>query len=81
MKADRAHIEKRFFAGASVQGFNVAKRVRKVIARHADFVGGQAVKHERVIGIGTMRDGDFGHIGRGGCFSMVGVHGGAGPFK
>src|ERR1700722_8740991 len=33
--------------------------MRKAKARGADFVGGQSVEHERVIGVGAVRDGDL----------------------
>ena len=47
------------FAGAAVQGLNVAKRMGEAIAGHADLVGRQAIEHEGVVGVGAMGDGDF----------------------
>ena len=45
-----------------VQRLNVAQRVAEAQARSADFVRGQAIKHEGVVGIGAVGHADFAHL-------------------
>jgi hypothetical protein len=73
VEADGGDVVEGFFAGALVEGLDVAEGVGEAIAGDADLVGGQAVEHEGVVGVGTMGDGD---IDRAGCFSLLGAHGG-----
>ena len=49
-----------------IQRLDVAERVRELVAGDADFVGGQPVKHEGVVGVGAVGDGDFDGLGRNG---------------
>jgi 3-hydroxyacyl-CoA dehydrogenase len=52
----------------------------ELVAGDADLVGGQAIEHEGVIGVGTMGDGDFAYFGRvGGCGILI-THGKQRPF-
>jgi hypothetical protein len=66
MKADGGDVVEGLIAGTYVEGFNVAKGVRKAITGDTNFVGGQAVKHEGVIRVRTMGDGDVDHFRRSG---------------
>ena len=59
MKADGRHVVEGLFAGAAVQGLDVAERVGKAVAGHTNLVGRQAIKHEGIVGIGAMGNGDF----------------------
>ena len=59
VKADRRHIVERLFFGAAVQRLDIAQGMRELVSRHANLVRGQAIKHEGVIRVGTMRNGDF----------------------
>jgi hypothetical protein len=63
VKADGRDVKESLVLGAAVEGFDVAKRVGKAIAGNADLVGGQAIKHECVVGVGTMRDRDIDRCG------------------
>ena len=73
VEADGGDVVEGFIAGAAVEGFDVAEGVGEAIAGDADLVGGQAIEHEGVIGVGTMGDGDIDETGG---FSLVGAHGG-----
>ena len=42
-----------------VQGLDVAKRMSEAQSGNAHLVGGQSVKHERVVGVGAVRDADL----------------------
>ena len=70
VETDGGDVVEGFFAGALVEGFNVAESVGEAIARDADLVGGEAVEHEGVIGVGTVGDGN---IDGAGWFSLVGA--------
>src|ERR1035437_1062585 len=58
VEADGGDVEEGLLLGAAVEGLDVAEGVREPVARDADLVGGQAIEHEGVIGVGTMGDGD-----------------------
>ena len=47
------------FAGFLIQRLNITESVRKSQAGDLNFVGRQSIKHECIIGIGTMGNGDF----------------------
>ena len=59
VEADGGDVEESFVAGAAVEGLDVAQGVGEAVAGDADLVGGQAIEHEGVIGVGTVGDGDF----------------------
>src|SRR5437660_432268 len=50
-----------------IERLDVAKRVGETQARGADFVRGQGVEHERVVGVGAVGDRDFADVGAS-CF-------------
>ena len=58
VKRNRSHVVDTFH-GLAVQGFNVGERVSKTQAGDANFVRGQSVKHEGIVGVGTVSDRDF----------------------
>ena len=64
MEADGSDVEEGLIAGALVEGLDVAQGVGEAIAGDADLVGGQAIEHEGVIGVGTVGDGDIDESGR-----------------
>jgi hypothetical protein len=59
VKADGGNVVEGFSLRAAVEGFNVAEGVGEAVAGHADLVGGEAVKHECVVGVGAVGNGDF----------------------
>ena len=59
VKADGGDVEERFVLGAAVQGLDVAKGVREPVAGDANLVGSQAVKHEGIVRVRTMCNGDI----------------------
>ena len=63
MEADGGYVEKGFVQGAPVEGLDVAQSVGEAVAGDADLVGGQAIEHEGVIGVGTVGDGDIDYPG------------------
>src|SRR5208337_3961530 len=66
VEADGGDVVESVVAGAQVEGLDVGEGVSEAIAGDADLVGGQAVKHEGVIGVGTVGDGDIDEGGGGG---------------
>src|SRR5207302_9782328 len=50
------------FHGFAVERLEVAKSMGVVNPRRAHLIGGQRVKHEGVVGVGTMRDGDLARL-------------------
>jgi len=65
VERDGAHVIKAIH-GFAVERFNICQRVAELQSRDAHLVGGQAVKHESVIGIRAMRNADFSHLGNNG---------------
>ena len=57
VKADGGDVEEGFVLGAAVQGLDIAEGMSEAIAGHAHLIGGEAIKHEGVIGVGAMGDG------------------------
>ena len=74
VEADGGDVVEGLFAGAAVEGFDVAEGVVEAVAGDADLVGGQAVEHEGVVGVGTMGDGDIDECGLGNV-GALGGHG------
>ena len=92
VEGDGCDVEELFGHGAAIEGLDIAEGMGKFIAGDADFVGGEAVEHECVVGIGAVGDGDHAWVaGRGlgndsgagigaahrGCFLSCCVAGGA----
>src|SRR6202011_3107546 len=76
VEAYSRNIVKGFSLGAAVEGFNVAEGMGEAVARNTNLVRGQAVKHERVVGVGTVSDGDFADAGCCGCrLRLLNTHG------
>ena len=61
VKGDRRDVVEAVH-GFAIQGLDIAKRVGKLHPRHANLVGRHAVKHEGVVGVGTVRDRDFANV-------------------
>jgi hypothetical protein len=61
--------------GLPVQGFDVAKSVGKTQAGHTNLVGGQAVKHKGIVGVGTVSYRDFAFAFSDGSRRVVGSSG------
>jgi hypothetical protein len=59
VEADGGDVEEGLVLGAAVEGLDVAQGVGEAVAGDADLVGGQAIEHEGVIGVGTVGDGDL----------------------
>ncbi len=73
VEADGGHVEEGLVQGAAVEGLDVAQGVGKAVAGDAHLVGGQAIEHEGVVGVGAMGDGDIdqgGWIGDCGFWSI-----------
>ena len=62
MEGDRGDVVKGFADGLLVQRLDVGEGVGELEARNPNLVGGKAVEHERVVGIGAVGDGDFAHL-------------------
>ena len=75
VEADGGYVEEGLALGAEVEGLDVAQRVREPVAGDADLVGGQAIEHKGVIGVGTVGDGDVEHLGRAGGSGFLVAHG------
>src|ERR1700757_57983 len=58
VEGDRSDVVNAFLCLA-VQGFDIAERMGEAESRDAHLVGREPVEHERVVGVGTVRDGDF----------------------
>jgi hypothetical protein len=58
-------VHARSFYGLLVQRLNIAKRVGESQARNLDSIGRQPIKHECIVGVGTVCDSYFADIGGG----------------
>ena len=58
MEADGGDIVELLVDGLMVEGLDVGEGVVEAIAGDADFVGGEAVEHEGVVGVWAMGDAD-----------------------
>ena len=68
MKGNRGHVIKSFaLARLAVQGFDVAQGMRETQSRHSDFVRGQGIEHESIVGIRTVGNRDFPDTARDVC--------------
>src|ERR1019366_10673801 len=70
VEGDGGDIVEGLMNGALVEGLDVGEGMREFEARDAHLVGGEAVEHEGVVGVGAMRDADFLE----GCGSAGGFH-------
>src|ERR1700689_3675101 len=59
MKRDGGHVVKGLVHGLVVQGFNIAEGMSELVSWNANLPGGKTVKHESVIGVRTVGDGDL----------------------
>src|SRR5271167_1058492 len=66
MKRDRGDVVEAVH-GFAIQGLDIAKRVGELHSRHANLIGRHAVKHESVVGVWTMGDGDVARASSGGA--------------
>ena len=65
VEGDGGDVVEGFVDGALVEGLDVGESVGELVAGDADFVGGEAVEHEGVVGVGTVGDADFARMRRG----------------
>ncbi len=74
MEADRGDVVEGFVDGAVVEGLDVGEGVGEFVAGDAHLVGGKAVKHEGVVGVGAVGDADLldGGAGGGHCVESFG---------
>ncbi len=63
VKADGGDVKEGFVDGAVVEGFDVGEGVDELEAGDANFVGGEAVEHEGVVGVGAVGDLDLLYCG------------------
>ena len=59
MEGDGGDVVEGLVDGAVVEGLDVGEGVGELEAGDADLVGGEAVEHEGVVGVGAVGDGDF----------------------
>src|SRR6267142_3807338 len=58
MEGDSGNVE-HAFQRLPIEGLDVTELVREKQARHTQLVGGERVKHEGIVGIGTMSYGNL----------------------
>ncbi len=66
VEADGGDIVESLVDGAVVEGLDVGKGMRELVARDAHLVGGEAVEHKGVVGVGAVGDADLLNGGAGG---------------
>ena len=59
VEADRRDVVELLVHGAVVERLDVGEGVGELVARDAHLVGGEAVEHEGVVGVGAVGDRDF----------------------
>ena len=59
MKGDSCDVVEGFVDSLVVEGFDVGKDVGEFVAGDPDLVGGQAIEHKGVIGVGAVGDADL----------------------
>ena len=73
VEGDGGDIVEGLVDGALVERLNVGQGMGELEARNAHFVGGEAVEHKGVVGVGAVGDGDFldGGSGAGECHRIA----------